>query len=298
MTVILGQTFTGISIGAVLLLIALGLSLTFGQMNVINMAHGEFIMAGAYTTYVLQKSISSAGISLLVALPVAFLVSGALGALLEWLLIRRLYLRPLDTLLVTWGVSLMLQQLARDIFGAPNVQTRAPDVLTGNITLIGGDDPLSVANSRLFILGLAITAVVALSLTLRLTPLGRRIRAVVQNRDLAEVSGISTSRVDRTAFFIGSGLAGVAGVALTLVGPIGPTMGTNVIIDAFLVIVVGGIGQLKGSVIVAFVLGALQSVLEYSTTVSVAKVLVLVAIVAFLQWRPQGLYTLRTRSLV
>ncbi|MFF4351109.1 urea ABC transporter permease subunit UrtB [Streptomyces sp. NPDC001530] len=298
MTVILGQMFTGVSIGAVLLLIALGLSLTFGQMNVINMAHGEFIMAGAYTTYVLQKSISSAGISLLVALPVAFLVSGALGALLEWLLIRRLYLRPLDTLLVTWGVSLMLQQLARDIFGAPNVQTRAPDVLTGNITVIGGDDPLTFANSRLFILGLAIAAVVALSLTLRLTPLGRRIRAVVQNRDLAEVSGISTGRVDRTAFFIGSGLAGVAGVALTLVGPIGPTMGTNVIIDAFLVIVVGGIGQLKGSVIVAFVLGVLQSVLEYSTTVSVAKVLVLVAIVAFLQWRPQGLYTLRTRSLV
>lgn len=298
MTVILGQTFTGISIGAVLLLIALGLSLTFGQMNVINMAHGEFIMAGAYTTYVLQKSISGAGISLIVALPVAFLVSGALGALLEWLLIRRLYLRPLDTLLVTWGVSLMLQQLARDVFGAPNVQTRAPDALTGNITLIGGDDPLTVANSRLFILGLAVAAVVALSLTLRLTPLGRRIRAVVQNRDLAEVSGISTSRVDRTAFFVGSGLAGVAGVALTLVGPIGPTMGTNVIIDAFLVIVVGGIGRLRGSVIVAFVLGVLQSVLEYSTTVSVAKVLVLVAIVAFLQWRPQGLYTLRTRSLV
>ncbi|MET9904193.1 urea ABC transporter permease subunit UrtB [Streptomyces sp. NPDC006446] len=298
MTVILGQLFTGVSIGAVLLLIALGLSLTFGQMNVINMAHGEFIMAGAYTTYVLQKSISDAGISLIVALPIAFLVSGTLGALLEWLLIRRLYLRPLDTLLVTWGVSLMLQQLARDIFGAPNVQTRAPDVLTGNITVIGGDDPLTFANSRLFILGLAIAAVVALSVTLRLTPLGRRIRAVVQNRDLAEVSGISTGRVDRTAFFIGSGLAGVAGVALTLVGPIGPTMGTNVIIDAFLVIVVGGIGQLKGSVIVAFVLGALQSVLEYSTTVSVAKVLVLVAIVAFLQWRPQGLYTLRTRSLV
>ncbi|MCX4405471.1 urea ABC transporter permease subunit UrtB [Streptomyces sp. NPDC059837] len=298
MTVILGQMFTGVSIGAVLLLIALGLSLTFGQMNVINMAHGEFIMAGAYTTYVLQKSITGAGLSLIVALPVAFLVSGALGALLEWLLIRRLYLRPLDTLLVTWGVSLMLQQLARDIFGAPNVQTRAPDVLTGNITVIGGDDPLTFASSRLFILGLAIAAVVALSLTLRLTPLGRRIRAVVQNRDLAEVSGISTGRVDRTAFFIGSGLAGIAGVALTLVGPIGPTMGTNVIIDAFLVIVVGGIGQLKGSVIVAFVLGVLQSVLEYSTTVSVAKVLVLVAIVAFLQWRPQGLYTVRTRSLV
>ncbi|WP_405876599.1 MULTISPECIES: urea ABC transporter permease subunit UrtB [unclassified Streptomyces] len=294
MTVILNQSFTGISIGAVLLLIALGLTLTFGQMGVINMAHGEFIMAGAYTTYVLQKSISSAGLSLLVALPVAFLVAGAMGALLEWLLIRRLYTRPLDTLLVTWGVSLMLQQLARDIFGAPNVQTHAPDLLTGNISVGGG---ITLANSRLFILGLALLSVLALTLILRLTPLGRRIRAVVQNRDLAEVSGIATGQVDRITFFIGSGLAGVAGVALTLVGPIGPTMGTNYIVDAFLVVVVGGIGQLKGSVITAFALGVLQSVLEYSTTVSVAKVIVLVAIVAFLQWRPQGLYTLRTRSL-
>ncbi|WP_286247605.1 urea ABC transporter permease subunit UrtB [Streptomyces graminofaciens] len=294
MTVILNQSFTGISIGAVLLLIALGLTLTFGQMGVINMAHGEFIMAGAYTTYVLQKSISSAGVSLLVALPVAFLVAGAMGVLLEWLLIRRLYVRPLDTLLVTWGVSLMLQQLARDIFGAPNVQTTAPDLLTGNISLGGG---ITFANSRLFILGLALLSVLALTVILRFTPLGRRIRAVVQNRDLAEVSGIATGQVDRLTFFIGSGLAGVAGVALTLVGPIGPTMGTNYIVDAFLVVVVGGIGRLKGSVITAFALGVLQSVLEYSTTVSVAKVMVLVAIVAFLQWRPQGLYTLRTRSL-
>jgi urea transport system permease protein len=294
MTVILNQSFTGISIGAVLLLIALGLTLTFGQMGVINMAHGEFIMAGAYTTYVLQKSISGAGTSLLIALPVAFLVAGAMGILLEWLLIRRLYTRPLDTLLVTWGVSLMLQQLARDIFGAPNVQTRAPDLLTGNVSVGGG---ITLANSRLFILGLALLSVLALTLILRFTPLGRRIRAVVQNRDLAEVSGIATGRVDRTTFFIGSGLAGVAGVALTLVGPIGPTMGTNFIVDAFLVVVVGGIAQLKGSVITAFALGVLQSVLEYSTTVSVAKVMVLVAIVAFLQWRPQGLYTLRTRSL-
>ncbi|MGW0149390.1 urea ABC transporter permease subunit UrtB [Streptomyces sp. NPDC003333] len=294
MTVVLNQSFTGISIGAVLLLIALGLTLTFGQMGVINMAHGEFIMAGAYTTYVLQQSVSSAGVSLLVALPLAFLVAGTMGALLEWLLIRRLYTRPLDTLLVTWGVSLMLQQLARDVFGAPNVQTTAPDVLTGHI---GGGGGITLANNRLFILGLALLCVLALTLILRLTPLGRRIRAVVQNRDLAEVSGIATGRVDRTTFFIGSGLAGVAGVALTLVGPIGPTMGTNYIVDAFLVVVVGGIAQLKGSVITAFALGVLQSVLEYSTTVSVAKVVVLVAIVVFLQWRPQGLYTLRTRSL-
>jgi urea transport system permease protein len=294
MTVIVSQLFTGVSIGAVLLLIALGLSLTFGQMGVINMAHGEFIMAGAYTVYVLQKVITGAGWSLLIALPIAFGVAGAMGVLLEFLLIRRLYARPLDTLLVTWGVSLILQQAARDIFGAPNVQTLAPDALTGNTRIT---DDLVLSNNRLFILALAGLAVVALTLVLRFTSLGRRIRAVVQNRDLAAVSGIPTGRVDRLTFFIGSGLAGVAGVALTLLGPIGPTMGTNVIIDAFLVVVAGGIGHLKGSVIVAFALGTLQSLIEYSTTVSVAKVLVFVAIVAFLQWRPQGLFTLRTRSM-
>ena len=299
MTLVISQLFTGISIGAVLLLIALGLSLTFGQMNVINMAHGEFIMAGAYTVYVLQQVISSAGASLIVALPVAFAVAGAMGVTLEVLLIRRLYGRPLDTLLVTWGVSLILQQLARDIFGAPNVQTHAPGLLTGSIKLISSDtgNDLVLASSRLFILVLALLAVVALTVVLRTTSLGRRIRAVVQNRDLAAVSGIATGRVDRLTFFIGSGLAGIAGVALTLVGPIGPTMGTNIIVNAFLVVVVGGIGQLKGTVIVAFVLGMLQSMVEYSTTVSVANVLVFLAIVAFLQWRPQGLFTLRTRSL-
>jgi urea transport system permease protein len=293
-TVVASQLFTGISIGAVLLLIALGLALTFGQMGVINMAHGEFIMAGAYTTFVLQSAIADAGISLLVALPVAFAVAGAMGVLLEFLLIRRLYARPLDTLLVTWGVSLLLQQLARDIFGAPNVQTRAPEVLTGN-TRIAGD--LTVANNRLFILGLVVLAVAALTVALRLTSFGRRIRAVVQNRDLAAVSGVPTARIDRLTFFIGSGLAGIAGVALTLLGPIGPTMGTNIIIDAFLVVVVGGIGHLRGSIIVAFVLGVLQSSVEYLTTLSVAKVAVFIAIVAFLQWRPQGAFTLRTRSL-
>jgi urea transport system permease protein len=296
---VFSQLFTGISIGAVLLLIALGLSLTFGQMNVINMAHGEFIMAGAYTVFVLQKAITGAGASLLIALPVAFVVAGVMGVILEFALIRRLYTRPLDTLLVTWGVSLMLQQVARDIFGAPNVQTTAPDVLTSNIRLFsdGVGSGITLPNNRLFILGVAVLAVVALSLVLRITPLGRRIRAVVQNRDLAAASGIATGRVDRITFFIGSGLAGIAGVALTLIGPIGPTMGTDYIVDAFLVVVVGGIGQLKGTVIVAFALGILQSMVEYSTTISVAKVLVFIVIVAFLQWRPQGLFTLRTRSL-
>jgi urea transport system permease protein len=293
-TVVLNQLFTGISIGAVLLLIALGLSLTFGQMGVINMAHGEFIMAGAYTVYVLQQVITGAGWSLLIALPVAFAIAGLMGVLLEFLLIRRLYARPLDTLLVTWGVALILQQVARDVFGAPNVQTRAPEFLTGSVTLFGD---LVISSSRLFILALSLVAVAALTVVLKTTSLGRRIRAVVQNRDLAAVSGLATGRVDRLTFFIGSGLAGIAGVALTLIGPIGPTMGTNIIVNAFLVVVVGGIGQLKGTVIVAFVLGILQSMVEYTTTVSVASVIVFVAIVAFLQWRPQGLFTLRTRSL-
>jgi urea transport system permease protein len=297
--VIASQLFIGISIGAVLLLIALGLALTFGQMNVINMAHGEFIMAGAYMVFVVQKTITDAGLSLLIAIPVAFGVSGAMGALLEFTLIRRLYARPLDTLLVTWGVSLILQQLARDIFGAPNVYTRAPEYLTRNLTIATAGDGyrLELANNRLAILALAVIAVSALAIVMRFTALGRRIRAVVQNRDLASVSGLNTGRIDRISFFIGSGLAGVAGVALTLLGPVGFTMGTNVIIDAFLVVVVGGIAQLKGSVIVAFALGMLQSVVEYTTTLSVAKVAVFVAIVAFLQWRPQGLFTVRTRSL-
>ena len=291
--IIANQLFTGISFGAVLLLIALGLALTFGQMNVINMAHGELIMAGAYTVYLLQQVISSAGVSLFVAIPVAFVVSGAIGVLLEVTLLRRLYGRPLDTLLVTWGVSLVLQQAARDIFGAPNKQTEAPSWLTGAIEV--GD--LTLPASRLFILALALGAVGGLSLLLRRTSLGRRIRAVVQNRDLAETSGIPTGRVDRTTFFVGSGLAGVAGVALTLLGAIGPAMGTSYIIDAFLVVVVGGLGQLKGSVIMAFALGMLNALSEFQYGASVAKVIVFVAIVVFIQWRPQGLFTVRTRSL-
>ena len=290
---IVTQLFTGISFGAVLLLVALGLVLTFGQMNVINMAHGELIMAGAYTVYVLQQVVTSAGLSLLVALPVAFVVAGAVGLLMEVLLLRRLYHRPLDTLLVTWGVSLVLQQAARDLFGAPNKQTQAPAWLTGAVEV----GPLTLPASRLFILAVAVVAVAGLSLALSRTSLGRRIRAVVQNRDLAATSGIPTARVDRTTFFIGSGLAGVAGVALTLLGAIGPSMGTSYIVDAFLVVVAGGVGRLQGAVVMAFGIGMLNALLEYQVGASVAKVLVFAAVVVFIQWRPQGLFTLRTRSL-
>ena len=290
---IIAQLFAGLSLGSVLLLAALGLALTFGQMGVINMAHGEFIMAGAYTAFVVQGVVGDAGVSLLVALPLGFVVGGLLGLLLEATLIHRMYRRPLDTLLVTWGVALVLQQVARDVFGAPNVDVAAPAWLSGAVQ-VGG---LALPRTRLFILALALVCVVALAVALRATPLGRRIRAVVQNRDLAEASGISSRATDRVTFFIGSGLAGIAGVALTLLGSVGPTLGTNYIVDAFLVVVAGGIGQIKGTVIAATALGLMQSFFEYSTTASVAKVLVFVAIVAFLQLRPQGLVTVRTRSL-
>jgi urea transport system permease protein len=265
MQALFSQLVAGLSLGSILLLAALGLALTFGQMGVINMAHGEFMMAGAYTAFVAQGLIADAGTSLLLAIPLGFLVGGVMGVVLEATLIRRMYHRPLDTLLVTWGVSLILQQAARDIFGAPNVDVRAPTWLSGSVNI----GVTQVPAARLFILVLALTAVVGLSTLLKMTPLGRRIRGVVQNRDLAETVGISTRSTDRLTFFIGSGLAGIAGVALTLLGSTGPTLGTSYIVDAFLVVVAGGIGQIKGAVIAAFGLGLLQATFEYSTTASI-----------------------------
>ena len=293
MDVLIGQIATGLSLGSILLLAALGLSLTFGQMGVINMAHGEFIMAGCYTAYVTQQFVAASGAGLAVSLVVGFVVGGLLGVLLEVLLIRRLYARPLDTLLVTFGVGLILQQVARDIWGAPAVNVEVPEFLRGNIVLLGA----SVPYTRLFIFLLAITCVAAVMAAMRFTPMGRRIRAVTLNRDLAESSGINSRRSDLTTFFIGSGLAGVAGVALTLIGSTSPTIGQSYLIDAFLVVVVGGLGQLRGAVIAAFALGISQSFFEYSTTASVAKVLVFAAIIVFLQIRPQGLFAVKTRSL-
>ncbi len=293
MDVLIGQLTTGLSLGSILLLAALGLALTFGQMGVINMAHGEFIMAGSYTAYVVQQVITNAGVSLMVSLVIGFLVGGLMGVVLEVALIQRMYDRPLDTLLVTFGVGLILQQVARDIFGAPAVNVVAPEWLAGGVEILGAVVP----KTRIFILVLALVAVAVLAAALKYSVMGRRIRAVVQNRDLAETSGISSRRTDITTFFIGSGLAAVAGVALTLIGSTSPTIGGSYLIDAFLVVVVGGLGQIKGTVIAAFTLGFLNSFIEYNTTASLAKVIVFVLIVIFLQVRPQGLFTVRTRSL-
>ncbi len=291
--VFLSQVFTGLSAGGVLLLIAIGLTLTFGQMGVINMAHGEFIMAGAYTAYVINSVLGNAELGLLVALPVGFVVGGLLGVLLEAGVIRWMYHRPLDTLLVTYGVGLVLQQVARDIFGAPAKEVPSPSWLSGSVPVLGYDFPLA----RLFLLVLSLVCLLGVVAVLKYTALGRQVRATVSNRDLAETVGVSTRRTDRITFFLGSGLAGIAGVALTLLGSTGPTIGSSYIVEAFLVVVVGGIGQLKGTVIAAFAIGLIQSFLEYATSGSIAKVLVFLAIVVFLQARPQGIFAVRTRSL-
>ena len=295
----LSQGFNALSLGSILLLIAIGLTFSFGLMNVINMAHGELIMVGAYTAYVVQTELTGplggAGLDvyLFVALPVAFCIAALMGAAVERVLIRRLYGRPLDTLLATWGLSLVLQQAARSIFGAPNVQVIAPQWLRSGLVLT---DNLVLPYTRLFILALAALCILGVFVYLMKTAGGRRIRAVMQNREVASSLGVKTAHVDTFTFALSSGLAGVAGCALSLLGPIGPSLGTYYIVDAFMVVVLGGVGQLAGAVVAAFSIGGLNTFLEWGTSASLGKVLVFVIIIAFLQWRPTGLIARRARA--
>jgi urea transport system permease protein len=281
-----------------LLLIALGLAFAFGLMKVINMAHGELIMVGAYVTYVFQQTLAEPlggtelGIWFVLAIPAAFLITALLGFLLEISLIRFLYGRPLDTLLATWGVGLVLQQAARSIFGAPNVQVTSPEWLNGGLTVMPG---LLLPYKRLFIIALVIVCVVGIYIHLSRTGSGRRIRAAMQNREMAASLGVATRRVDAMTFALGAGLAGVAGSALTLIGPIGPAIGTFYIVDAFMVVVLGGVGNLLGTVVAAMLIGMFNTLFELGTSASIGKVLVFVMIIAFLQWRPAGILALRTR---
>lgn len=293
MNMLVPQLVAGLSNGSILLLAALGLSLTFGQMGVINNAHGEFMMAGAYTAYVMSTVFASKTLALGLALVAGFVAAGLLGLLLDVLLLSRMRTRPLDTLLVTFGVSLVLQQVARDIFGSTGVYAQAPEALTEPVTLFGYDFPAS----RLFIFVVSVVCVAALYAVLKFTPLGRRIRATAENRDLAEVSGISTATVDHLTFFIGSGIAGIAGVALSLLNSISYNFGTSFIVQAFLVVVAGGVGQLKGAVIASFALGLCQSAIELPTSSSIAQMSIFLIVVIFLQFRPQGLVAVRSRNL-
>lgn len=294
------QLFNGLSISSILLLVALGLAITFGLMKVINMAHGELIMIGAYATYLTQNLFldympaSMFNWYFVLAIPVSFGIAFVIGLVLEMGLIRFLYGRPLDSLLATWGVGLVLQQLARTIFGAPNVAVKSPTWLDGGMQIFGGT---LLPYKRLFIIALVIACLVAMYLYIYRSHEGRRMRAVMQNREMAACLGVSTRRVDAMTFAIGSGIAGIAGCALTLLGPIGPSLGTYYIVDAFMVVVLGGVGKLVGTVLGATGIGMFNTLFEYWTNASLGKVLVFVCIVAFLQWRPSGLVAMRTRSL-
>lgn len=298
MDAILLQAFNGLSLGSILLLVSLGLALAFGLMRVINMAHGEFIMIGAYVAYLFQQTLApflggvEPGIWFVLAIPAAFLVAAALGALMEVTMIRHLYGRPLDTLLATWGVGLILQQAARSIFGAPNVNVSSPVWLSGGVDIGAG---LLLPYKRIFIIALVTLVVIAVYLYLYRTVSGRRLRAVMQNREMASCLGVRSRLVDASTFALGTGLAGVAGVALTQLGSVGPAVGTFYIVDAFMVVVLGGVGRLPGTILAALLIGVANTLLELGTTATVGKVLVLLLIIGFLQWKPSGLATLQTR---
>lgn len=300
MDVLLLQVFNGLSVSSILLLIALGLAITFGLMNVINMAHGELIMAGAYVAYVTQTIFAKHidenffGLYFILALPLSFLVSGLLGVLMEKFLIQYLYGRPLDSLLATWGVSMILQQLARTVFGAPNVDVVSPGWLNGGIQLIAG---VQLPYKRIFIIALVTLCIVGMYFYIYRTSAGRRMQAVMQNRDMAGCLGIPTRKVDTVTFALGSGLAGIAGCSLSLLGSIGPSIGTYYIVDAFMVVVLGGVGKLVGTVAGAFAIGMINTAFEFGTTATVGKVLVFTLVILFLQSKPSGLVSLRTRAL-
>ena len=294
----IGALFSGISLGSILLLVALGLAITYGLMGVINMAHGELMMIGAYATYVVQgifqKYMPGAfDWYLVAAVPVAFMAAALMGAALERGVIRYLYGRPLETLLATWGISLMLMQLARSVFGAQNVAVENPSWMSGGVQVLGN---LSLPFNRLVIIGFACAVLLGVAWLISRTRLGLFVRGVTQNRPIAACMGVNTARVDTYAFALGSGIAGLAGCALSQIGNVGPDLGQSYIVDSFLVVVLGGVGQLAGTVYAALGLGILNKFLEGWTGAVLAKIAVLVLIIIFIQKRPQGIFATKGRS--
>jgi urea transport system permease protein len=286
--------FFGLSLGSVLVLIAIGLAITFGVMGVINMAHGELMMFGAYTTYLVQVAMPGhIGISILVAIPAAFIVSGLTGVVLERTIIRFLYGRPLETLLATFGVSLILQQTVRSIFTALNRSVVTPDWMSGSLRL---NDALEITYNRLYIVIFTLIVFAAVQLVLKRTRLGLDIRAVSQNRRMAKAMGIRTEWVDAMTFGLGSGIAGVAGVALSQLTNVGPDLGQSYIIDSFMVVVFGGVGNLWGSLIGGTSMGVVNQLLEPWAGAVLAKIFVLVALILFIQARPRGLFPQKGRA--
>lgn len=295
---ILGNLFSGISLGSILLLAALGLAITYGLMGVINMAHGEFLMIGAYVTFTTQSIFRSYfpeafSFYVLAAIPTAFLITGLLGVVLERAVLRWLYGRPLETLLTTWGVSLLLMQACRSIFGAQNVEVENPSWLSGAIPLAGD---ITLPWNRIIILCFSLLVLAAVVILITRTRAGLYVRGVTQNRSMAACTGVATDRVDMLTFGFGSGIAGLGGVALSQIGNVGPDLGQQYIVDSFMVVVLGGVGQLAGTVIAALGLGSVTKMLEPMSGAVLAKIFVLVFIIFFIQKRPQGLFALRGRS--
>ncbi len=294
----LGIMFTGLSLGSILLLAALGLAITYGLMGVINMAHGELIMIGAYATYVVQgvfRSYFPGAFDwyLIAAIPVAFMASALVGAALERSVIRFLYGRPLETLLATWGISLMLMQLVRTIFGAQNVGVENPSWMSGSLAILPN---LSLPYNRILIIVFAILVLAGVALLISKTRLGLFVRGVTQNRPIASCMGVNTARIDTYAFALGSGIAGLAGCALSQIGNVGPDLGQSYIVDSFMVVVLGGVGQLAGTVYAAMGLGILNKFLEGWAGAVLAKIAILVFIIIFIQKRPQGIFAMKGRS--
>ena len=295
---IVQSVYYGLSLGSVLLLAAAGLAITFGVMGVINMAHGEMVMIGAYATFVVQQAIRSAapelfGVSLLISVAVAFIASGALGIVIERTLIRWLYGRPLETLLATWGLSLVLQQAVRSLFGANNRDVGTPDWMSGAVQ-VGG---LTITLNRLYIIIFAALVLAALMASLRYTSLGLRMRAVTQNRQMASAMGIRTPWIDALTFGLGSGVAGMAGVALSQIDNVSPNLGQGYIIDSFMVVVFGGVGNLWGTLVGALTLGILNKFLEPFAGAVLGKIAVLVMLILFIQRRPRGMFPLKGRAV-
>jgi urea transport system permease protein len=290
------SVYYGISLGSVLLLAAAGLAITFGVMGVINMAHGEMVMIGAYVTFVVQQLMhaylpSLYSISLLIAVPLAFLTSGLVGVAVERSLIRWLYGRPLETLLATWGLSLVLQQVVRSIFGANNQDVDTPSWMSGAFQLGG----LTLTFNRMYIILFAFLVVAALMAALRYTPLGLRMRAVTQNRRMAAAMGIRTPWIDAMTFGLGSGVAGIAGVALSQIDNVSPNLGQGYIIDSFMVVVFGGVGNLWGTTLGALTLGIVNKFLEPIAGAVLGKIVVLVLLILFVQRNPRGMFPLKGR---
>jgi urea transport system permease protein len=291
------QGFAGLILFSVFVLMALGLAIIFGQMGVINMAHGEFMILGAYVTYLCSVVVTDYvpflfPVYFFVAMALAFAASFGLGVLVEWALIRHLYRRPLDTLLATWGLSLALQQLYRSVFGAREVGVTLPDWMMGSISL---GDAIEIPINGLFVMGLTMIIAAAVYFIMFRSSWGKRVRAVVQNRIMAGAVGINTKQVDRMTFGLGCGIAGIAGSAFTMIGSTGPTAGQLYIVDTFLVVVFGGAGSLIGTIASAFTISQAQSTLEFFLSGSMAKVLTLLTVVGILMLRPQGLFSLNIR---